>query len=214
MPAASAALDLEVGAEPTLAHDGAVRATAESVPCGSSDAALVAAALRGERAADEQLYLRHVSAVAAVAVRLLGRGSEAEDVVQDSFVTALQRLPQLREPDLFRAWVVRIAVRAAHRRFRKRRLLALLGFGHGDDGAILAEQAAPSLSPERRLELARIDAALRELPADQRVAWVLRHVEGYELREVAIATGVSLATVKRWLQRAESRVRVHVGDEP
>jgi RNA polymerase sigma-70 factor (ECF subfamily) len=206
-------LDFEAGVEPRLATERAV-AVAESLPCAPTDAALVAAALRGERLAEERLYRRHLQTVAGVAVRLLGRGADADDVVQDSFVIALERLPQLRDPELFRAWLVRIAIRCAHRRFRKRRLLALLGLGRGDDSAGLAEQAAPTLPPDRRLELARIDAALRELPADQRVAWVLRHVEGYELRELAIAIGVSLATVKRWLQRAESRVRAHLGEAP
>jgi RNA polymerase sigma-70 factor (ECF subfamily) len=215
MPAAFAAVRLDPTGEPSFAAEAEPRArSAAAQSDGLDDAALVAAALRGERAAEERLYRRHVPAVAAVAVRLLGRGAEAEDVVQDSFVIALERLAQLRDPELFRAWVVRIAVRCAHRRFRRRRLLGLLGLARGEDAAGLAEQAAPSLPAERRVELVRLDAVLRALPSDQRVVWVLRHVEGYELSELAVVCGVSLATVKRWLQRAEARVRAQLGGEP
>jgi RNA polymerase sigma-70 factor (ECF subfamily) len=198
---------LEFEVEPAL-EAGVAKA---SMPVAEADAALVAAALAGQRWAEERLYRRHVDCVAAVAVRLLGRGAEAEDLVQDSFITALERLAQLRDPALFRAWVVRIAVRHAHRRFRRRKLLRLLGLARGDDGAALAEQAAPALDAESRAELVRLDAALRGLSGEDHVAWVLRHVEGYELKELASACGVSLATAKRRLQRAELHVREHVG---
>ena len=213
MPEATLAVDLRVGA----AAIGRVPSAPSPRPAAGGaepDAALVRAACRGERGAEEQLYRRHVEAVAAVAVRLLGRGGEAEDVVQDSFVTALERLPQLREPELFRAWVVRIAVSHVHRRFRRQRLLRLLGLQRGGPTTGLVAQALPSLPQDSRLELARIDAALHELPAGQRVCWVLRHVEGYELLEVARACDVSLATVKRWLARAEARVRAVAGGAP
>jgi RNA polymerase sigma-70 factor (ECF subfamily) len=173
----------------------------------SDDAACVAAALRGERRAEELLYRRHAPAVIATATRLLGRSAEAEDVVQDSFVTAFERLAQLAQPAAFRGWVVRIAVRHVHRRFRRRRLLRALGLDRASDDAGLAQLALPMLDPESRAELSRIDAALQRLPAEQRVAFVLRHVEGYELAEAAALCGCSLATFKRRVQRAENAVR-------
>jgi RNA polymerase sigma-70 factor (ECF subfamily) len=180
-----------------------------------SDGALVLAVLRGERAAEERLYRRHAPAVAAVAVRLLGQSAEAEDVVQDSFVTALRCLSQLREPARFRAWLLRIAVHQVHRRFRRRKLLRWLGLGRGADESILAQLAAPSLSAEARVELVRLDAALGSLAPASRIAWILRHVEGYELTEVAGACGVSLATIKRRLHAAETLVRDRVqGGKP
>jgi RNA polymerase sigma-70 factor, ECF subfamily len=205
MPPATAAVDFQV--EHALASEPRA-----GVPVGTlGDADLVASALAGQRAAEERLYRRHAESVAAVAVRLLGRGAEAEDLVQDSFVTAFERLAQLRDPASFRAWVVRIAVRHAHRHFRRQKLLRLLGLERGDGDAVLSAQAALALDGEGRAELERLDRALHALPPSERIVWVLRHVEGYELTELAAACGVSLATVKRRLQRAEARVRDHVG---
>jgi RNA polymerase sigma-70 factor (ECF subfamily) len=80
----------------------------------------------------------------------------------------------------------------------------------GAEDATLAQLVAPGVSAEHRSELVRIDAALRPLPARERSAWILRHVHGHELTEVAEMSGVSLATVKRLLTRAQDRVAVHV----
>jgi len=173
----------------------------------ADDAALVAAALRSEPRAEEQLYRRHAPAVLAIATRLLGRSAEADDVAQDTFVIAFERLSQLERPAQFRGWVVRIAVSQVHRRFRRRKLLRALGLDRGQDDASLAKLALPSLDAESRADLARIDAALQRLPAPERVAFVLRHVEGYEHAEAAALCDCSLATIKRRLQRAEAGVR-------
>ena len=174
-----------------------------------SDAELVAQAVAGRRSAEAVLYLRHARSVAAVATRLLGRTADAEDVLQDAFLTAFERLPQLRDPAQFRGWLVRIAIRHVHRRFRRRRLLRRFGLDQGHDDATLARLSLSPLDTETRSELARLDAALGTLPSQQRIAFMLRHVEGYELREVADACDSSLATVKRWLARADEVVRAH-----
>ncbi|HMI93736.1 MAG TPA: sigma-70 family RNA polymerase sigma factor [Polyangiales bacterium] len=189
------------------ASAGANASARANAGAGAEDAALVAAALRAEPRAEEQLYRRHAPAVLAIATRLLGRSGEAEDVAQDSFVIAFERLAQLERPALFRGWVVRIAVSQVHRRFRRRKLLRALGLDRGEDDASLANLAQPSLDAETRADLARVDAALQRLPAAERVAFVLRHVEGYEHAEAAALCDCSLATIKRRLQRAETSVR-------
>ena len=178
-------------------------------PAERSDAELVYAALAGRRGAEAELYRRHARTIAAVAARLLGRSADAEDVVQDTFLTAFERIRQLRDPELFRPWLVRITVRHVHRRFRRRRLLRVLGLDRGEDDAALARLAVSPFDTETRAELGKLDAALRALSSQQRVAFMLRHVEGYELTEVASACGASLATIKRWLSRADEVVRAH-----
>lgn len=180
----------------------------------SRDQALVTRARAGDRSAEEALYRTHVQAVAALAMRLLGRGSDAEDVVQDAFVSALSRLSQLRDGRLFRAWVLRITVHEVHRRFRRRKLLRVLGLESGRAEVELAQLAAPSLSAEGRAELTRIDRALCTLPSADRLAWLLRHVEGYELAEIASACAASLATIKRRIVRAEQRIASHLDPKP
>jgi RNA polymerase sigma-70 factor, ECF subfamily len=179
-----------------------------------TESSLVIRARAGDRKAEELLYRAHVTSVHALATRLLGRHDEADDVVQDAFVTALSRLRQLRDPSSFRGWLLRITVREVHRRFRRRKLLRALGISQESEEPGLLEQARPMLPAEARAELAALDRALATLPSRERVAWLLRHVEGLELTEVASACDTSLATIKRWLARAEACVREHCGASP
>jgi RNA polymerase sigma-70 factor (ECF subfamily) len=193
--------------KPLVAHGHAVSST-ESLA--ARDLELVARIRAGDKRAEETLYRIHVRAVSDLATRLLGRSHDAEDVVQDAFLTALARLSQLRDGAFFRAWLLRITVHEVHRRFRRRRLLSALGMDSGHDDATLAALAMPTLGADLRAELAALDRALLQLPPKERVAWMLRHVEGQELTEVASACDTSLATIKRWLGRAEAHVRTHV----
>ena len=146
-------------------------------------------------------------------MRLLGRGSDAEDAIQDSFVIALEQLPKLREGAAFRSWLLRIVLHQAHRRYRKRRMLTRLGFVSHDDVDTLCSQAREDTDPELKAELKKLDGVLSQLSAKERFAWVLRYVEGYQLDEVAAACDCSLATIKRWISRADERVRKHVSIE-
>jgi RNA polymerase sigma-70 factor (ECF subfamily) len=170
------------------------------------DAALVAAARSGHGWAEQRLYERHVQTVARTVALVLGRMQDAEDIVQETFLEALSSLPALSDPAAFRPWLLRIAVHKCHRRFRRRKLLRALGLDRGADDVTLGALDARGASPEAHAELSRLDAVLRALPERERTAWVLRHVHGHELTEVARLTGVSLATTKRVLDRAQRRV--------
>lgn len=175
-----------------------------------SDEELVGRAQRGDGWAEEALFRRHIGRATQIAMRLLGRGSEAEDAIQDSFVIALEQLPKLRDGAAFRSWLLRIVVHQAHRRYRKRRMLARLGFVAHDDLDSLVSQGKNGLAPDVRTELARLDQILKKLSSHDRFAWMLRHVEGCRLEEVADACGCSLATVKRRIANADARVRQYV----
>jgi RNA polymerase sigma-70 factor (ECF subfamily) len=179
----------------------------------ATDGELVRRARRGDRWAEEALYHRHVRSVMRVALRLLARRADAEDVVQDAFVVALTDLGKLRDEDAFAAWLLTIVVRQVHRRFRKRRLLRALGLGRGDDDASLAEQADPRAGPDVCAALAEVDAILGRLPPRCRTAWILRRVEGYELGEIANALACSLSTTKRLVQQAERALSERVAFE-
>ena len=164
---------------------------------------LVLRARGGDRWAEEALYRRHSRTVARTVSRLLARSAEAEDVVQDAFVFAFSHLNELRDPEVFGRWVLQVAVRLVHRRFRQRRLLKLLGLDRGADELTLAAQADPRAGPEVHAQLAEIDRALELLPARCRVAWILRYVEGCDIDEVAMTSGCSRATAKRLIARAQ-----------
>jgi RNA polymerase sigma-70 factor (ECF subfamily) len=185
-------------------------------PPALDDAELVARARSGDGTARARLFQRHGRALAGLLGRLLGSTADAEDALQDTFIVAFERLAQLRDDDAFAGWLTQIAVRQAHRSFRRRKLLRVLGLDRGERDARFAQLAAPATSPEVRAELRLLDERLDRLPADQRMAWMLRYVEGYELADVARACGCSLATVKRRVAAAHRQVAhdLEMAEEP
>jgi RNA polymerase sigma-70 factor (ECF subfamily) len=171
------------------------------------DRDLVRRARGGDRWAEEALYRRHARRVSRTVSRLLARSTEAEDVVQDAFIFAFTHLGDLRDPDLFGRWLLQVAVRLVHRRFRQRRFLRLLGLDRGSDDVTLAAQVDPRAGPEICARIAEIDRALERLPARCRVAWVLRYVEGCGIDEIAATSSCSRATAKRLIVRADRELR-------
>lgn len=150
------------------------------------------------------LFTRHASYVGAVAIRLLGRPGEVDDVVQEVFLAAHKGLKDRSDPRAVRRWLAKVAVRTSRRRLRSLRAKGFLGLGDDPDYESLADTGA---SPEQRVLLARVYEALDELPAQERIAWVLRHVEGHRLEDVAELAGCSLATAKRRIAAARGKLQ-------
>jgi RNA polymerase sigma-70 factor (ECF subfamily) len=155
-------------------------------------------------------FRTHAGFVASVALRVLGRPSDVEDLVQDVFLCVLPRLGELRDPAALRGWLAVITARLARRRLRSRRWKIWLGVGADHDYALLADSA---MSPQERALLRELYRALDRLPVQQRLAWTLRHAEGLELAAVAEACECSLATVKRWIAAAEAALRTELDHE-
>ena len=175
-----------------------------------SDEELVRRALAGERWGRDMLYRRHADSLLAMTIRLLANRGEAEEIVQDTFVTAFEQLGTLREPGAVRGWLGQIAVNLVRRRFRRGRLMRFLGLDRGADDATLEALADPGVSTDQRAELALIDRLLRGMKPALRLAWMLRRVDGLELGEVASLCDCSLATVKRRIAEADAIVDRHV----
>lgn len=174
------------------------------------DAELVRRAQAGEEWATEALFRRHVEGITRLCTRLVGRRADADDAVQDTFAEALRDLPKLREPEAFRGWLQRVAVNRSKKVYRKRRLLRTLGLDRGIDDATLTQLASEALGTEALTELTLIDAALRRLPTEQRIAWMLRYVQDETLESVAELMQCSLATAKRRVAAAQSALDVHL----
>jgi RNA polymerase sigma-70 factor (ECF subfamily) len=175
------------------------------------DAVLVARAREGDRWAEEALYQRHVPYVMGMVVRLLGSRDEAEDIVQDTFAIGLDRLATLRQADSVRAWFAQIAVSQVRRKLRRARLLSRLGLEPPLDDVDLESLAVEEADAETRAELAAIGRALAKLPTNDRLAWMLRNVDGEPLAEVARLCGCSLATAKRRIAAAARYLEQHIG---
>jgi RNA polymerase sigma-70 factor (ECF subfamily) len=167
-------------------------------PLAPSDAALVVAARAGEDWAREALCRRHAPAVLGLAHRLLGRDDEADDLAQEAFAQALSSLDRLADPQAFAAWIRAIVVRTAHKIVRRRALMRRLGLVPQraeplEDGNFIS----PDAPPDVRAELRAIYTILARLSPRERIALVLRRVEGLSHESVAEHLGVSLSTAKR-----------------
>jgi RNA polymerase sigma-70 factor (ECF subfamily) len=155
----------------------------------------------GETWAQHALLARHTEHLERILTRILGRRADLDDLVQEVFVRAFERVGELREPRALRAWITTIAVFVAREAIRAKRRRRWLLF--------LPPEETPELpvleaTPEVRAAVRSFYAVVGALDADARIAFTLRFVEGMELADIAHTTGVSLSTVKRRLKGAEA----------
>ncbi|WP_437611954.1 sigma-70 family RNA polymerase sigma factor [Sorangium sp. So ce834] len=174
---------------------------------GPDDRALVRALMAGEPWAAAAVWNRHAPKVFRIVARVLGPGADAEDLTQDVFVSVFLKVPGLRDPDALGSFIVSVTLRMLKWELRRRRVRRIL---HLSESAELPEQAVEPVDSEAREALGRLYAILDTLSADDRTAFVLRHMEGMSLPEIAEAARVSLATVKRRLSRATELVSSRV----
>lgn len=167
---------------------------------------LAQAELAGDAAVPtlDEAYRRYLPYVAKLAYRLLGGGPDLDDLIQDVFVAAAERLPHLRDPDALKSWLAAITVRVAQRKHLQRRLRSWLMFAP-EDPAHERLLAVPSdeASVEARAALARVFRTLDRAPIKERIAWSLRHLEDEPLERVAELCACSLATAKRRIASAQ-----------
>ncbi|MBO6933412.1 MAG: sigma-70 family RNA polymerase sigma factor [Deltaproteobacteria bacterium] len=178
-----------------------------------SDADLVRSAREGESWALEALYKRHARMVNGMAWRLMPHDPEVEDLVQDVFILAFDRLSRLENPGAFRSWIGGITIRQAHKKLRRRGLRQRLGLARSE-AVDLDRLISPSTPPDAAAELRAVYGIVDQLPAQERVALILRRVEALPLGEIAEQMGISLATVKRRLSAAETRLQENLARVP
>jgi RNA polymerase sigma-70 factor, ECF subfamily len=185
-------------ASPKMARGTIVRLR----PGVGSDIELVEQLQRKEPAAVSFLIGSYSGVVRRSLFRVLGSTYDIDDLEQDTFVTVLDRCHTLRDPSALRSFVVSVAMRLARNELRKRAIRRFVGL----DG--LSEHVvSPEYDPVTAELFRHVYRALDRLDSNARIAYVLRYVEGYELAEVAAACGCSLSTVKRWLTRAEGKLK-------
>jgi RNA polymerase sigma-70 factor (ECF subfamily) len=161
-------------------------------------AAIVLRAQRGDVDAFEILYRQHVGRIYALTRRMCADDAQADELTQEVFVKAWEKLDTYRGESAFSSWLHRVAVNVVlgDRRAECRRLARVTL----DE----AEGAAPVARPDLGVDLAR---ALDTLPARARQVFVLHHVEGLAHEEVADAMGTSIGTSKGQLHRARELLR-------
>jgi RNA polymerase sigma-70 factor (ECF subfamily) len=171
-------------------------------PAEASEAATLERARAGDTRAFEEVYRAHVDRVFALCLRMTGDATEAEELTQDVFVRAWQRLAQFRGDSRFSTWLHRLAVNvvlqsrrsSGRRRAREQSTPDLERYGH----------EAVRAMPGTRIDLER---AIAGLPEGARTMLVLRDIQGFRYQEIADLQGVALGTVKAQIHRARSLVR-------
>lgn len=166
------------------------------------DVELCTHAATGERRAFGELVRRHGSSVRGLLRRMGAQGAEADDVAQDAFLAAFERIAEFRGEGTFAGWVKRIAARAYLRRLQKERRI----------GAITAEQADVDTEgaggdAEGRIDL---DEALKVLGPAERICVTMCFGAGLSHQEAADALNLPLGTVKSHVKRGLDKLRTRL----
>lgn len=162
----------------------------------------VEAAARGDLEAFENLYRHHVGRIYALCLRMTGNGSEAEEMTQEAFIRAWEKLETFRGDSAFSSWLHRLTVNLV--------LASWRAAGRYRQRVVSIEDAGRWTEPEQRptkglaMDLER---AVRELPRGARTVFVLHDVEGLKHREIAELTGLAVGTSKTQLHRARTLLR-------
>jgi RNA polymerase sigma factor (sigma-70 family) len=173
-----------------------------------TDTDVVRKAAAGDRRAFEMLYRRHSSRVYGAVLRLAGYDhARAEDLVQEAFVRAWQKLDSFRHESSFGTWIYRLAVNTALMSIRAR---------NADPVSILDDEHMPDqgdtpFCPAERDELER---AIGTLPPRARAVLVLHDVEGWKHEEIATELGMAVGTSKAQLHRARGLLKRVLGERP
>ncbi len=173
-----------------------------------SDAQLVILARSGDPDGFNELVRRYQRAAFAVALGVTGRRQDAEDAVQESFLVALERLDNCRNPAKFAGWLLTIV------RNRSRNLVRRESLRGGEQIPVSARTSDPG--PDRVAHLAalrrRLRAALGGLSEIQREIVLLHDLEGWKHSEIAERLGMPSGTVRSHLHFARKALRAELAD--
>lgn len=196
-------LDVTPDVTPDAARDVTRAQDAAFYATGMDDAELVARVLAGEVAAFTVLVDRYYPDCTRFALRMLGNPHDAEDALQETFLSAYTALGRYRERHTFRAWLYRILINQCRSvgRQRQRRLRRFVEDGRAHDAA-----AADGGSGDPGLRDA-LQAALDALEPRLREAVVLKYGAGLDYREMSVMTGAGVSALKMRVRRACQALR-------
>lgn len=172
----------------------------------SGDMALVERCRQGQLGAFEELYRAHAGRLYSVACRMLGNPADAEDLLQEIFLTAHRKLESFRGESSLGTWLYRLAMNHCLDYLRSRTARAGQVTDAIDDDPTLADAGSRGLA-DRTVTKMDIERALTRLPDGCRAAFVLHDIEGLEHREVAEALGIAEGTSKSQVHKARLRLR-------
>ena len=180
-------------------------------PPPEEEAALIAACVRGERAAERALFRREYPRVNATVFRLVGSSRDADDLVQETFIAAFRALPKFRGESKLSTWIDRIAVRVvfAHIASRRRLPIPLEIVPDVEDVAAPLEERTHARDGVRRLY-----EVLARLKPEARTAFALHAIDGRSIAEVAELTATSVIATKVRIWRARRELEKRAARDP
>ena len=183
--------------------------TGESPAQASARAAelqLVERCREGDLGAFEELYRRHSSRLFSLAVRMVGNQTDAEDQLQEIFLSAHRKLQSFRGESALGTWLYRLAMNQLLDYVRSRAARTGQLTDGLDDATLLADARGHRLA-DRAIQRIDLERALAELPEGCRAAFILHDVEGLEHKEVSEVLGIAEGTSKSQVHKARLRLR-------
>lgn len=163
---------------------------------------LIARCKMGDRNAHYKLYKLYSRAMYNVGYRITGREEDAEDAIQEAFISAFRNLSNYRGDASFGAWLKRIVVNKAINILKKRRFESM-----PDDEQWDVAEEAETTEYKEELTVERVKNAINLLPDGYRAVLTLYLLEGYDHQEIAEVLGVTESTSKSQLNRAKGKLR-------
>ena len=175
----------------------------------ADDQQLIAECLQGRTAAFGELVSRYQDRLYNTVFRLVDNAEDAQDVVQEAFLSCYQSLGSFKGDSLFFTWLYRIAVNAAISYKRKRRPVLRLQGGSGGTGepTDLSETNRPEHALEMAEEEKRVREALMRLSPEHRVVLVMKDMEDRKYEDMAEVLQIPIGTVRSRLHRARLELR-------
>lgn len=186
--------------------------------CGPEERALehlqVMRAQLGDRVAYERLFERYHTPVLRYVHSLLGHGADAEDVMQDVWVTIVRKIATLEHPVAFQSWMYRIARNSSVSRLRKsHRHVALDDFADAEQLTISNDRNGEDDLLSELHDAAALESGLARLSPVHREVLTLRFLNGLRYEEIAAVTLCSVGTVRSRIHYGKKALRKHISPE-
>ena len=177
----------------------------------NDDQRLISECLEGKTEAFGELVRRYQDRLFNTVFRLVGNAEDAQDVVQDAFLSAYQSLHNFKGDSLFFTWIYRIAINTAISLKRKQKSTLSIDSSGEKGGSIDPLDSSEFSQPEHAMQVAeeeiRIQKALDRLSPEHRTVLVMKDIEGYKYETMAEILQVPIGTIRSRLHRARLELR-------
>lgn len=164
---------------------------------------LIKGSLIGDKTAQYKLYNLYCKPMYNVCFRMVNDADDAEDILQEAFISAFRNLHAYKGTATFGAWLKRIVINKAINHLNKKQLEV----EYLDDGYDFFDETEQDYSTDVTLTVSKVKKALNKLPDGYRLVFSLYVIEGYDHNEIAQILGISASTSKSQLNRSKKKLK-------